>query len=253
VTAKPGSPGYRDAMDDFEPMPLDWTRALAIAAHPDDLEYGTAGAIAVWTRAGKDVRYLLVTRGEAGIDGIAPAECGPLREAEERDGATKVGVSVVEFLDHSDGVIEYSLNLRRDIAAAIRRHQPELVIVGNYADTWPGGGWNTPDHRNTGRAAMDAIGDAGNRWIFPELVASGLEPWNGVKHVAIGGSANATHAVDITDTFEAAVASLEAHRAYLEGLGDVPAADARAVVEWISEMNAPRFGGRRATAFELVR
>jgi LmbE family N-acetylglucosaminyl deacetylase len=240
-------------MDQLEPMPTDWTRALAIAAHPDDLEYGAAGAVAAWVSAGKDVRYLLVTRGEAGIDGIPPAQCRALRETEQRNGAAKVGVGVVEFLDHPDGLIEHSLNLRRDLAAAIRRHQPELIILGNFADSWPGGGWNSPDHRNTGRAAMDAIGDAGNRWIFADLARAGMEPWNGVKYVAVGGSPNVSHAVDITDTFEAAVASLEAHRAYLDGLGDHPMADARGFLEWIAEMNAPRFGGRRATAFELMR
>jgi LmbE family N-acetylglucosaminyl deacetylase len=75
----------------MEPMPTDWARALAIVAHPDDLEYGTAGAIAAWTAAGREVRYLLVTRGEAGIDGIAPPECGPLREAEQRCGEPRSG------------------------------------------------------------------------------------------------------------------------------------------------------------------
>jgi LmbE family N-acetylglucosaminyl deacetylase len=240
-------------MDQLEPMPTDWTRALAIAAHPDDLEYGAAAAIAAWTKAGKDVRYLLVTRGEAGIDGIAPAECGPLREREQVDGAAKVGVSVVEFLNHADGVVEHNLGLRRDLSAAIRRHQPELVVLGNFADSWPGGGWNSPDHRNTGRAAMDAIGDAGNRWIFPDLAEGGFAPWNGVRYVAIGGSPKASHAVDITDTFDDGVASLEAHRAYLDGLGDHPMADARGFLEWLASMNAPRFGDRLATSFELIR
>src|SRR5947207_11989101 len=101
--------------DQLARMPHDWSRALAVVAHPDDLEYGAAGAIAAWTDAGKDVRYLLVTRGEAGIDGIPPAECGPLREREQVDGAAKVGVHVVDFLDHRDGTIQYGLPLRRDI------------------------------------------------------------------------------------------------------------------------------------------
>lgn len=240
-------------MDQLERMPEDWTRALAIAAHPDDLEYGAAGAVARWTDAGKDVRYLLVTRGEAGIDGIAPDKCGPLREQEERAGAALVGVSAVDFLDHHDGVVEYGIPLRRDLAAAIRRHQPEMVITGNFADSWPGGGWNTPDHRNVGRAVMDAVGDAGNRWIFPELIQQGLQPWSGVRYVAASGSPEPTHAVDITDTMDRAVASLEAHRAYLDGLGDHPMASAREFLEWIADMTAPRFGDRRAAAFELFR
>ena len=80
-------------------MPDDWQRALIIAAHPDDIEYGLAAAVAVWTAAGKEVHYLLATRGEAGIAGMSPSEAGPLREAEERASAAVVGVSEVEFLD----------------------------------------------------------------------------------------------------------------------------------------------------------
>jgi LmbE family N-acetylglucosaminyl deacetylase len=237
-------------MDQLEPFPSDWNRALAIAAHPDDLEYGAAGAIAAWTDAGKDVRYLLVTRGEAGIDGLAPEECAPLREAEQIAGAAEVGVTEVEFLDHQDGVIEYGLPLRRDLAAAIRRHKPELVITGNYHDTFPGGGLNSPDHRAAGRAALDAVGDAGNRWIFRDLAE---EPWQGVRYIAVAGSGDATHAVDVTDTLDRAVASLEAHKAYLEGLGGHPMAGAREFLEWLADLNAPRFGGRRAASFELFR
>src|SRR5262247_2866672 len=103
-------------MDDLEPMPADWSRALAIVAHPDDLEYGAAGAVAAWTDAGKDVRYLIVTRGEAGIDTMTPREAGPIREAEEIAGAAEVGVSIVDFLDFQDGVVQYGLDLRRRLA-----------------------------------------------------------------------------------------------------------------------------------------
>lgn len=231
-------------------MPTDWTRALAIAAHPDDLEYGASGAIASWVNDGKDVRYLLVTRGEAGIDGIPPQRCAPLREAEQVAGAAAVGVSIVEFLDHRDGTIEYGLPLRRDLAAAIRKHQPELIITGNYHDSWPGGGWNTPDHRHTGRAVIDAVGDAGNRWIFPDLAG---DPWNGVRYVAVIGSPLASHAVDVSSTMDQAVASLEAHKAYLEGLGNHPMAEAREFLEFLADLNAPRFGDRRSSSFELIR
>lgn len=91
-----------------------------MASHPDDIEYGTASAVARWTAQGKQIAYLLATRGEAGIDGLHPDEAGPLREAEERAGARVVGVDTVEFLDHRDGVIEYGPDLRRDIVRAIR-------------------------------------------------------------------------------------------------------------------------------------
>src|SRR5215211_8568743 len=95
----------------LEPLPEDWERALAVVAHPDDMEYGAASAVARWTAQGKTVAYLLVTRGEAGIDALAPEQVGPLREAEERRSAAVVGV---EFLDRRDGLIEYGPSLRRD-------------------------------------------------------------------------------------------------------------------------------------------
>ena len=77
----------------MKPLPEDWDRAVAVVAHPDDLEYGVASAIARWTGQGKTVTYLLATRGEAGIAGMHPDEVGPLRVEEERRSAAVVGVS----------------------------------------------------------------------------------------------------------------------------------------------------------------
>lgn len=237
-------------MDDFEPMPTDWSRALAIVAHPDDLEYGAAAAIAAWTAAGKEVSYLLATRGEAGIDSMEPARAAAVRESEQRASAAVVGVRSVEFLDHHDGVIEESVELRRDLARAIRRHKPELVLTLNHHDSWGFGSWNTPDHRAVGRATLDAVGDAGNRWIFPE---AGLEPWGKVRWIAIAGSPRASHAVDITDTFDAGVASLAEHRAYLAEFGDASAEQqARDFLDRVTSGAGERFGGRRACSFELI-
>jgi LmbE family N-acetylglucosaminyl deacetylase len=232
------------------PFPDDWERALAIVAHPDDLEYGAAGAVAAWTATGKRVAYLLATRGEAGIDGLDPDKAAALREAEQRASAAIVGVETVEFLDHPDGFIAYGRPLRRDLAGAIRRYRPHLVVTFNHHDTWPGPRWNTPDHRNTGRAALDAITDAGNRHLHTEL---GLEPWAGVRYAAVAGSPLASHAVDVTTTLDTAVASLEAHRAYLDGLGEGNwMADARALLTRMAEHAGQRYGGRPATAFELL-
>lgn len=236
----------------LEPMPDDWHRCLAIVAHPDDLEYGAAAAVAAWTAAGKDVAYLLVTRGEAGIDGMSPKDAAPLREREQRASAAVVGVQSVEFLDHRDGVIEETLELRRDLAAAIRRHRPELVLTLNHHDTWEPGAWNTPDHRAVGRVTLDAVGDAGNRWIFPELAEQGLEPWGGVRWVAVAASPRPTHAVDVTDTLERGIASLAQHRAYIAGLTDQdPDEYARDLLTGFARAVAPRFAGRPAVSFEL--
>ncbi|MFD7406064.1 PIG-L deacetylase family protein [Streptomyces sp. NPDC059866] len=236
----------------LQPMPDDWQRALAVVAHPDDLEYGCSAAIATWTDAGREVAYVLATRGEAGIDTLEPASCGALREREQRASAAVVGVSVVEFLDHKDGVIEYGTALRRDIAAAIRRHRPELLITLNHRDTWGGVAWNAPDHVAVGRATLDAAGDAGNRWIFPELVEQGLEPWNGVRWVAVAGSGSPTHAVDATPGLERGVRSLLEHRAYIKALTDEdPETYVRGFLTGFAEETGKRFGGRPAVAFEL--
>jgi LmbE family N-acetylglucosaminyl deacetylase len=203
---------------DVDPVPEDWERAAAVAAHPDDLEYGLASAVARFTRQGKSVSYVMVTSGEAGIDSLPPEECGPLREEEERRSAAVVGVDNVDFLGHPDGSVEYGLNLRRDIAGALRRLRPQVVFSLNFDLTWgDGGAVNHIDHRVVGLAVLDACRDAANRWMFPDL---GGEPWNGVEVVYIaGGDAPATHYVDVGETIGVGVASLEEHRAYIDGLG----------------------------------
>ncbi|MGI5505430.1 PIG-L deacetylase family protein [Lentzea sp. CA-135723] len=235
-------------MPDLEAVPEDWASALVVVAHPDDMEYGGAGAIARWTAQGKKIAYVLACRGENGIDSMEPAVCAPLRVEEQIASCAAVGVTDVEFLDHPDGTIEYGIPLRRDIASAIRRHRPEFVITGNYRETWPGGGLNMADHIAVGRATVDAVRDAGNRWIFPEL---GLEKWEGVRYVAAASSPLSTHAVDITDSFDASVASLRAHKAYLEALsGDM--ADPEPFLRSMAENVGTRFGGVLATSFELL-
>ncbi|TCO56846.1 PIG-L deacetylase family protein [Actinocrispum wychmicini] len=237
-------------MADLEPLPSDWERALGVVAHPDDLEYGASAAVAEWTSAGKSVAYVLATRGEAGIDSVPPEKCGPLREREQIEAASIVGVSAVEFLDHMDGVIEHSPRLRRDLAGAIRRHRPELIVTLNFEDTWGGGYRNSPDHRNLGLALVDAVGDAGNRWIFRDL---GLEPWNGVRWVAVCGASGPTHAAGVSpSSLDRGVKSLQAHRAYLDGLGGGPMTDADAIIRDNAVKNGERFGGQPAVTFELI-
>ena len=195
---------------------------LAIVAHPDDLEYGAASAVARWTELGKEVRYLLVTRGEAGIDGMDPSEAGAIREQEQRASARVCGVDKVEFLDYQDGIVEYGLGLRRDLAGVIRRHRPEAIITNNFHLNWggPGGPLNMADHRNVGLAALDAARDAGNRWIFPELLEEGHQPWSGVRWVLVPGSHQPTHVVDVTEYVDTGVESLRAHALYIKGLGE---------------------------------
>ncbi|MCM6774171.1 PIG-L family deacetylase [Nocardia sp. CDC159] len=231
----------------MEQVPEDWERGLVIVAHPDDIEYGAAAAVARWTKQGKDIRYVLVTSGEAGIAGLPPAQAGPLREAEEIAAAAVVGVREVEFLGYPDGRIQEGLALRRDLARVIRRHRPELVVLSNFGDTWGPGYANSADHRAVGRAGLDAISDAGNEWIFPEL--ADLPIWSPRWAAVIGPTA--THAVDVTAAVDVALESLLAHGRYLAALSPEPIADqARAIVD---RATAPRpgFPAERAVGFEL--
>jgi LmbE family N-acetylglucosaminyl deacetylase len=235
-----------------EPLPDDWQRALVVVAHPDDIEYGCAAAVAVWTAAGREVRYVLATSGEAGIAGCPPEVAGPAREEEQRRAAAAVGVSVVDFLGHPDGRLTEGLELRRSLAAAIRRHRPELVVTMHWGETWtppgaPVGYWNSADHRALGRCAVDAVGDAANEWIFAELADP--EPWRGVRWIAVTTPTGVTHTVDVTDGIESAVASLTEHRRYLAALSDEPVeVQARSVVE----RSAPAGeDGRRYAGFAL--
>ena len=207
------------AQQQLQPLDDNWQTGLAIVAHPDDLEYGAASAIAKWTSEGKTITYLLVSRGEAGIQGMDPKETWDVRTKEEVDSAAVVGVTVVEWLDYPDGTIEYSPALRRDITRAIRTHKPDIIITGNFHTRLAGGRTNQADHRSVGLAALDASRDAGNRWIFPELLDEGYEPWSGVKRVLISGSPLATHAVDVGEFIYKGVESLEKHDAYIKGLG----------------------------------
>jgi len=231
----------------LEAVAEDWQKALAVVAHPDDLEFGSAAAVARWTRQGKEVVYCMLTSGEAGIDGVAPDECGPLREAEQIESARIVGVSAVEFLGQPDGTIEYGVALRRVITSVIRRHQPEIVITNNLRDTWDGDVLlNQADHINTGRATLDAVRDAANRWIFPDAG----ERWNGVRQVWASGSPNSRHAVDTTETFDTGVESLRAHKAYIDGL-NWPDFDPAEFLEGISRTTGTRLGTKYAAPFEV--
>jgi LmbE family N-acetylglucosaminyl deacetylase len=234
-------------MADLEPLDETWARALAIAAHPDDFEYGMASAVAKWTASGKSIAYVLVTRGEAGL-ALPPAEAGPLREEEERRSARVVGVTDVEFLDHRDGVVEYGLPLRRDVAAAVRRHRPDVVLTINHRDSWGGPSFNMADHRNVGLAVLDGVRDAANPWVFPELAERGLEAWDGVRMICVGGSPQATHAVDVTGYLDLGIASLREHAVYLAHVGT----DAEPWLREMAESTGARLGTEHAVSFEVI-
>lgn len=222
-------------------------RVLAVAAHPDDLEYGAAAAVARWTREGNEVAYLLATRGEAGIDALPLTECASLRAAEQQRSAAVVGVEAVEFLDHVDGLVVYGPDLCREFAGAIRRQRPDTVVTLNHRETWTDAGpRNSADHRAVGTAVLDAVADAGNRWVFPG-VGGGAHK---ARRAMVAGSPHARHALDVSDTVDLAVASLSEHKTYLQGLGDHPMADPEFLRGMLADTGA-RAGCDAAVSIEL--
>jgi LmbE family N-acetylglucosaminyl deacetylase len=217
-----------------------------VVAHPDDVEYGTSAAVAKWVAQGVEVAYLLLTAGEAGMQ-IAPSEVGPLRAAEQRAACEAVGVSDLTILGHPDGMLVYGLDLRRDIARKIREFKPDVVVTGSWEVEAPWG-LNQADHRAAGLATLDAIRDADNTWVFPELAASeGLAKW-GTRWFLVSGDARPTHGVDVTgEPLAKAVRSLEAHREYLAALPWHPApAD---FIPSIAAMGGPALGVEHAVLF----
>lgn len=234
-------------MSRLAPFPEDWDRALAVVAHPDDMEYGAAAAVARWTGQGKVVVYVMVTDGEAGISTMAPEEVGPARRQEQLDACREVGVDICEFLGLPDGLVVEGPDLRAAITASIRRHRPEVLLSINHRDSWGGPSWNHVDHRAVGRALLDAARDAANPWIFRDAG----DAWDGVRFTAFSGSPEPTHGVDVTDSFAVGLRSLAAHRLYLEHLqGDM--ADPDGFLRPAAETAGEALGVPLAASFEIV-
>ncbi|HCA85935.1 MAG TPA: GlcNAc-PI de-N-acetylase [Streptomyces sp.] len=198
----------------------DFRRVLCVVAHPDDTEYGLSAVVHHWVRKGAEVAYLLLTAGEAGMQ-RPPAEAGPLRAREQRAACDVVGVRELDILDHPDGTLVYSLDLRRDVARRIRQFRPDAVVTNSWA-AQVGWGLNHADHRVAGLVTADACRDADNRWVFPELADEGLEKWHASKLLVYGDEP--THGVALgPEDVDAGIASLACHEQYLADLPGHPA------------------------------
>ncbi|MEH1123410.1 PIG-L deacetylase family protein [Micromonospora sp. CPCC 206061] len=196
------------------PVLSDVHRVLAVFAHPDDVDFGSAGTVAAWIKAGIEVTYLIATRGDAGGFDDTPRDQMPLlREKEQRAAAAVVGVEHVEFLDgYADGTVTPSLALRRDITAAIRRWRPDRVLTSSPLRRWERiAGPSHPDHLAVGEATTCAIyPDARNPFAHPELMREGLQPWV-VREIWYSGGPDPDHVVDVTQEYPRKLAALREH------------------------------------------
>lgn len=228
--------------------------SLVVAAHPDDVDFGAGGTVAVWTAAGIDVAYCICTSGEAsGEPDRDAAEMVRTRETEQRAAAEHVGVHDVTFLHHPDGALTPSHELRRDITRVIRRVRPDRVVAWSPEINWAMVATAHPDHRASGEAAFAAVfPDSRNPHAHRELFDDeGLEPWTvGELWLVDGPMGLRNHAVDVTEGFDKKMAALHSH---VSQIGDNDELDGN-LRAYLAE-TARQFGlpdGRLAEAFQVV-
>jgi LmbE family N-acetylglucosaminyl deacetylase len=246
--AEPDTSGPTITLDD----PSGVERILVVTAHPDDVDFGVAGSVASWVKSGIDVRYCIVTDGDAGGSDrtISRPEMAVIRRREQQAAAAEVGVTDVTFLGYPDGRLVPSIELRRDISRQIRIHKPERLVCQSPERMWDRIGASHPDHLAAGEAAVCAVyPDARNPFAHPELLEEGLEPYS-VAELWMMAAPGTNRVVDVTDTFDRKVAALLSHRSQV---GDAEGLDAR-LRQWLTAgaVAAGLAPGRLAESFQVV-
>jgi LmbE family N-acetylglucosaminyl deacetylase len=232
-----------------------WTpgSALVIVAHPDDIEFSCAGTVARWANEGARVTYALLTNGAAGSSDpeMTRERLTSLREAEQRSAAKVVGVDRVEFLGYEDGLLEPTLEVRKEVVRLIRRVRPEVVVTTDptsryFADRYV----NHPDHRAAGEVTLAAvIPGSDTRLAYPELLDEGLEPVV-LTGVWLMMNAEPNLVVDVTDFMDKKVESLRCH---VSQIGEDPSADEVGWLYGMAEWQASAEPFRYGEAFKVVR
>jgi LmbE family N-acetylglucosaminyl deacetylase len=214
--------------------------AMAIFAHPDDIEFSCAGTLARWARAGARVSYVLCTSGDVGIadDGMTREKAVEIRETEQRAAAEIAGAEEVIFLREPDGLLQPSLELRKKLVREIRRFRPEVVLLGDPTLLWAGDEYiNHPDHRAAGIAAIDAVFPAaGQPHLFEELALEGLTAHK-VRKVYANNWREGGVYVSIDETIDVKVAALKAHKSQMR--------------DWDVETNIRQWAAERAKGHEM--
>jgi LmbE family N-acetylglucosaminyl deacetylase len=208
---------------------------MVIVAHPDDIEFSCAGTIARWVRAGAEVCYVLCTSGDVGIldPHITKDEATQIREAEQREAASVVGVTNVVFLREPDGMLEPTLALRKRLVREIRKFRPDTLITGDPQALWVSDGYiNHPDHRAAAQAAIDAVfPGAGMPTLFKELEQEGLTAHKTHKVYVQSWAQNANTFINISDTIDLKVEALRRHKSQMRDWDPEPR-----VKEWAAEI-----------------
>jgi LmbE family N-acetylglucosaminyl deacetylase len=183
-------------------------RAMAIFAHPDDVDFGCSGTIALWTAQGVHVTYCLLTSGNKGTHDpkMTPERIAGIREKEQAEAGRRAGASEFVFLRHDVGELEVGMDLRGEVCRQIRTHKPDLVFC---QDPWRQYQMH-PDHRVAGWSALDGVIAARDHLFFPEQLKDGLTHHR-VSRVLLFGTADPNMWFDISTTMKTKLHALQAH------------------------------------------
>lgn len=226
-------------------------RALVVTAHPDDMEFGSGGTIAAWSDAGASVTVCICTDGTAGTQDrdLMGQKLHDLRVAETEAAAKVLGVEEVAWLGYRDGYVEYTLDLKRDIARAFRKYRPHRFMVMDPTPTIDDRFINHPDHRAIGQASLDVSMTSGTTpGIFPELLEEGLDPWRGLRELWIAGPGGGPRIVDVSSTIDRKIESLLCHKSQVGDRGED-------ITTWVREWTAERGKGSgyaHAESFRVI-
>lgn len=226
-------------------------RALILTAHPDDMEFGSAGTLARWADMGAEITLCIATDGSTGTQDrdLIGDRLRDTRKEESQRAAAVVGIQEVTWLDYRDGYVEYTLDLRRDIARVFRRYRPHRFMVMDPTPTIENRFINHPDHRAIGQASLDVSMTAGTTpGHFPELLDEGLLPWRGLRELWIAGPAAGARVEDITDTIDRKIAALMCHSSQV---GDNADEIASFVRTFTADLGRPH-GFAHAEAFQVI-
>ena len=225
-------------------------RVLAISAHPDDLEFGAAGTLAKWVDEGAELTICIVTDGSTGTQDreLMGERLAEIRRGEAEEAAKIIGATDLLWLGYPDGYVEYTLELRRELARVFRKYRPHRFVVMDPIPTVAGRFINHPDHRAVGQASLDVSMTAGTTpGHFSELLDEGLEPWRGLREVWIQGPGVKATAVDISATIDRKIAALHCHRSQI--------GDPEQVTAWVRSRTAEQgepFGYEYAETFDVI-
>jgi LmbE family N-acetylglucosaminyl deacetylase len=215
--------------------------AMAIVAHPDDIEFSCVGTLARWKKAGARISYVLCTSGDVGIaeKGMTKAIAADIREKEQLAAAELIGADEVIFLREPDGMLLPTLELRKKLVREIRRFQPEVVICGDPTIVWAGNDYiNHPDHRAAATAALDAVFPAaGQPNLFEEIAEEGIQAFKPRRVYVTGWNHNDLF-VNIEETIDLKVDALRAHTSQMK--------------EWDPEPHIKEWAAERAQGKEMA-